>query len=393
MDIKVEGKKRRRFRWLKWPAIIVIILIGGFLIWLFRPVDAKDPQLISPTAVPGSQVYTVRAAESVMNFELVGTPFKGKITIDGEQFQLIQEGNSYRLRANLTIDALSVDVGTDAMNQIMVALFKGREYPKGKFVGESETLITDLNGPQELVLVGELELGGVINPQTLTVTMNIQEGVLTATSTAQMDVKDFVENLPPTVSESVMDVEMQVVADYGGIIQPSLIFPLGQETAVLAFIIESELVGDTSGNYTILGERLELAPVEGGWKLIASFLIDGTSVNTGNVGIDRLINIAFNSREYPYGKFIGESADVITDLEGPQSVTLVGQLELTGQVNATEVPIDFEIVDNVLTATAKVVIDVRDFGVNFPEALGSSMLNADILIESPQAVSIAGQGE
>lgn len=125
----------------------------------------------------------------------------------------------------------------------------------------------------------------------------------------------------------------------------------------------------TTGQFDLFGHWFEFIYDDDAdaWRIVLWFDIDGQSVDTGTALIDEVIRVAFQSERYPVGRFVGESETTIAELEtGTEyDVTLVGQLELSGQVRAFEVPLTFTLSDEgVMTVNASLVIDAAEFGAD-----------------------------
>lgn len=136
-----------------------------------------------------------------------------------------------------------------------------------------------------------------------------------------------------------------------------------------------------SGTIDISGENFTLQPTaDGRWLVQANMQIDGQSTDTGNAFYDAVLKAGLKANEHPYGRFVASSTetfeDVITILEQP--VTLVGQLEISGIVNDFTINATISIRDGVMAIRATPSIDLKDFGVNFPEQIGSSEMDTDI---------------
>jgi polyisoprenoid-binding protein YceI len=383
------AKQKRRFRRIAiGTGIFLFIGIVGFVVWLlFRPVEAKDPQLTSPTPIPGAELYNVQNQGSQMIFT-INSSFgeqRGTIGISGEKFEFINQGEGLLLRADLTIDAQSVQMETEVLTGLMRTAFKAEEYPEGRFIGQAADLIPNiesLSEPTQIDLVGQLELGGTVLPRTIPIELRLIDERLVATSQTSMDASQYVDDFPPGV-EPEMPVEIKVNALYNGAVPISQLYTIKQESE-LAFVMNTA-IGEIDGTFDITGERVELIPVEvgDGWRMVAYLTIDGKSAETGQPVMNQLIVEAFAGRKYT-GVFRGVSKEIIESLQGKQQVTLDGNLELKGNIRSFSIPVEFEVNDGKLDAVARTTLDVAEFGVELPPAVQSSVMDVEIRVTATQ---------
>lgn len=130
---------------------------------------------------------------------------------------------------------------------------------------------------------------------------------------------------------------------------------------------------NTKGRFGLFGHWFELiyVPEEDAWRIVLWFDIDGQSVNANGIPDEALI-LAFQAERYPVGRFIGESTTLVADLSVENSVTITGEVEISGQVQPLEVPMTFSInEDGVMNASAEFTLDVSEFGVSIPGGLST----------------------
>ena len=163
------------------------------------------------------------------------------------------------------------------------------------------------------------------------------------------------------------------------------IFLIDGHQSDLNCLIESD-ISDIDGSFDIIGDRLEFLSDEesGEWQVILVLDIDGTSVDTGDGILDSSIEGAikngFDVAHHPIGRFVGTSDTMISKLEGDHTLNFVGQLELRGIVQDYTVPAHINVDGDTLIGSAEAEINVNDFGVDFPSAIASNILNADISV-------------
>lgn len=211
--------------------VVIAIILGGFALWLFRPVEKKDPQLVSPTSEPSAYVYKIE--DSYLQFTLDTTlrgKVTGKFTIIGEQVVFIPEGDGWRLSTTLLIDGESADTGDAIIDGIIIELFQGRIY-QGKFVGQSQEIITDLTIPQTINLIGQLELIGQIQPFSIPIEFEIVDDVFrTRKAEGVLDISLYGVNtglVRSTLLDASIYVEAMLLAD----VIPAPVLPTTEATA------------------------------------------------------------------------------------------------------------------------------------------------------------------
>ncbi len=156
------------------------------------------------------------------------------------------------------------------------------------------------------------------------------------------------------------------------------IYVVTRDDSLLKFTIIERI----KGTIDISGENFILKPTtDGKWQLEANLQMDGQSTKTeSGEFIDFVLKAGLKADEHPYGRFIATSTETFDNSTAfpEQPVTLVGQLEISGVVNDFTINATASLQDGVLTVKATPTIDLKDFGVNFPEQIGSSEMVTEI---------------
>ncbi len=149
-------------------------------------------------------------------------------------------------------------------------------------------------------------------------------------------------------------------------------------------LLKFTIIERINGTIDISGENFILKPTtDGKWQLEANLQMDGQSTKTAQGEFwDFLLKVGLKADEHPYGRFIATSTETFDDSTAfpEQPVTLVGQLEISGIVNDFTINATISLQDSVLTVNATPTIDLKDFGVSFPEQIGSSEMATEITV-------------
>ncbi len=149
-------------------------------------------------------------------------------------------------------------------------------------------------------------------------------------------------------------------------------------------LLKFTIIERINGTIDISGENFILKPTtDGKWQLEANLQMDGQSTKTAQGEFwDFLLKAGLKADEHPYGRFIATSTETFDDSTAfpEQPVTLVGQLEISGIVNDFTINATTSLQDGVLTVNATPTIDLKDFGVSFPEQIGSSEMATEITV-------------
>lgn len=160
----------------------------------------------------------------------------------------------------------------------------------------------------------------------------------------------------------------------------SQVYIVTKDDSLLKFTIIERI----NGTIDISGENFILKPTtDGKWQLEANLQMDGQSTKTAQGEFwDFLLKAGLKADEHPYGRFIATSTETFDDSTAfpEQPVTLVGQLEISGVVNDFTINATTSLQDGVLTVNATPTIDLKDFGVSFPEQIGSSEMATEITV-------------
>lgn len=167
----------------------------------------------------------------------------------------------------------------------------------------------------------------------------------------------------------------------------SIIYGLNTEESELSFVIE--LGGsDVNGTFGLANGSLELKSVEGGYELVANVIIDGETVDTGNRLVNFAMRFGMETEKYPYGVYAGVSEEVFSDPNETQSLTLIGPLEISGVTNQYSAVAEFHVEGDTAYVDSDLLVDLADFGVEFPESVGSTILNAHLKLVATEGLAM-----
>ncbi|MBI5931415.1 MAG: YceI family protein [Chloroflexi bacterium] len=162
----------------------------------------------------------------------------------------------------------------------------------------------------------------------------------------------------------------------------SKVYAVSKEDSLLNFTI----LGKVHGTIDISGENFTLEPTEDGqWHVVANMQLDGQSTKTeSGEFIDFVLKAGLKADEYPYGRFVARSIETFADPTNipEQAAQLVGDLEISGVVNTYTLDCTVSVLDGVLTVYTTPTIDLKEFGVNFPEQIGSSEMTTEITVKA-----------
>jgi polyisoprenoid-binding protein YceI len=154
--------------------------------------------------------------QSVVNFTIESnvTDVSGTFDLLGRWFEFIYvpEEDAWRALLVLDIDGTSVDTGSGLVDSLIRLGFEAERYPVGRFVGESETLVTDLSETNQIVMSGQVELSGQVRDLRVPVTFRINDGTLTANAQFEIDAREFGVDFPEGVGGNILDSKIRVVA-------------------------------------------------------------------------------------------------------------------------------------------------------------------------------------
>jgi polyisoprenoid-binding protein YceI len=158
------------------------------------------------------------------------------------------------------------------------------------------------------------------------------------------------------------------------------LYQISEADSTLDFSI---LDGKVTGTIDVSGKDLSLEPAaEGGWLLRANVQLDGQSTDTGNAFMNFLLIEGLKAEEFPYGALVASTSETFPTLEDIQNhpMELVGDLEISGEIEPFTVPCTVTLNDGVVTVNATTIVDLADFGVSFPEQIGSSEMDVTIKV-------------
>ncbi|NDJ86684.1 MAG: YceI family protein, partial [Chloroflexi bacterium] len=174
--------------------------------------EATSTQLTDDTY----RIYVFDNDQSAVNFTIESnvTDVSGTFDLLGRWFEFIYvpEEDAWRALLVLDIDGASVDTGSGLVDSLIRLGFEAERYPVGRFVGESETLVTDLSETNQIVMSGQVELSGQVRDLRVPVTFRINDGTLTANAQFEIDAREFGVDFPEGVGGNILDSKIRVVA-------------------------------------------------------------------------------------------------------------------------------------------------------------------------------------
>ena len=195
--------------------LVVILLIAGYIVYLFvnDPEDI-DPELPTATPAPMSRIYGMDTEATTLDFSLdlgSGT-LEGTFDITDGTVLLVPADDGWKLQVNLIVEGQTVETGSSFQNELLILALKAKQYPYGVYTGLSEEVITDLDLEQDVLLVGEIELSGIQNPQNGLTTLNIDGDSLTADTQLDVDFTDFGADFSVIGASNIMGIDLHIVA-------------------------------------------------------------------------------------------------------------------------------------------------------------------------------------
>jgi polyisoprenoid-binding protein YceI len=205
-------RKRRIFITL---LLIVVFAVIGLVLWFTRDIEAEDNKLSIPETI-SDRIYLIDSEQSTLNFTIESDidDIAGSFDIIGHRFEFVADEalSEWRVILVLDIDGTSIDTGSGVYDFLIETGFNVERYPIGRFVGESETTVSELEGVHELSFVGQLELRGVIQDYTVLAHINIDGDILTGSATTQIDVQDFGVDFPSAIASNILEANISVIA-------------------------------------------------------------------------------------------------------------------------------------------------------------------------------------
>lgn len=208
-------RRSRRF-WLLSAALAVVVVLAGLFIWavfLDTP-DAEAPILPTSTPVPQAQTYVVRGEESTLKATADGPlgALESSYDMGLGTIELNEEPGGWRVIANLTFDARTLDIGNEALNTMLRGILNVDRYPTGSFVAVGDALVADLTQPFTVDLVGQMELYGTVQDFTVPTTIALDGERLTLSAEMVIDPAVFGDS--PGMGDG-LDADLNIVAYQG----------------------------------------------------------------------------------------------------------------------------------------------------------------------------------
>lgn len=195
--------------------LVVLLIIAGGVAYLFLndPEDV-DPELPTATPAPQSRIFGVDTEATTLAFslDLGGGTIDGTFDITDGTMLLVPVEDGWKLQVNLIVEGQTVETGSSIRNQVLIIALKAKEYPYGVYTGLSEEIITDPEEEQEVLLVGEIELSGIQNPQNGLTTMKLDGDLLTANTRLDIDFTDFGADFSALGASNIMSIDLHIEA-------------------------------------------------------------------------------------------------------------------------------------------------------------------------------------
>lgn len=161
----------------------------------------------------------------------------------------------------------------------------------------------------------------------------------------------------------------------------SIIYGLDPSDSTLDFVIPGvPFIGEISGTFDLIGGSLVMQPTGDGktYDLVVTVVVHGESVEAGSPAANQAIITAFQSDKFPCGVYTGIGDVTFEDATELVQLTIVGDLEISGEISededfATEFQV-FEDGSAVSTATFNLSLD--SFGVPLEDLQGTLNINA-----------------
>jgi polyisoprenoid-binding protein YceI len=208
--------RRRGWRWkVAIPGIILLAAIIVLGVWLLWEAEPEDPILATGTPVPDARRFVVAVDESALRVAAdsrVGR-IDGSYQLAGGSIELIEQATGagrWQVAVNLVLDAQSLNIGSDLVNQAMRRLLAVDKYPTGQFLAQSNTPLPDLDQPHTLDLVGQLELHGQVQDYTIPTMIIVDGDQITLAAEIVIDAGIFGADLSPVLEDNALDADLQV---------------------------------------------------------------------------------------------------------------------------------------------------------------------------------------
>ena len=195
--------------------LVVLLIIAGGVAYLFLN-DPEDiaPELPTATPAPQSRIFGIDTEATTLAFslDLGGATIDGTFDITDGTLLLVPAEDGWKLQVNLIVEGQSVETGSSLRNQLLIIALKAKEYPYGVYTGLSQEIITDPEEEQQVLLVGEIELSGIQNPQNGLTTMKLDGDVLTADTRLDIDFTDFGADFSALGASNIMGIDLHIEA-------------------------------------------------------------------------------------------------------------------------------------------------------------------------------------
>lgn len=184
------------------------------VLWFIQGEDPQAAQLVTGTPNPVAQLYRVLPEQSQLKVT-VDSQFgaiDGGYTMGEGTVELTPAEDGWRVIANLTFDARTLDIGNDQVNSIMRRALEVETYPNGIFIASSRELLPDLTTARTVDLLGQLELHGQVQSYTIPTTITLEGDVLTLRAQVIIDAGAFGVSIPSLIADDDLDASLRVTA-------------------------------------------------------------------------------------------------------------------------------------------------------------------------------------
>lgn len=199
------------------PTVLIAVLsfvVIMVVLWFNQREDPQDAQLATGTPNPAAQFFRVVPEQSQLRVT-VDSQFgdiSGGYEMGEGTVELSRADAGWRVHANLTFDARTLDIGNDQLNTVMRRALEVETYPNGIFIATNREPVPDLSVARTTDLVGQLELHGQVQEYTIPTTITLEGDTLTLRAQIVIDAGDFGVSIPSLVADEDLDANLRIVA-------------------------------------------------------------------------------------------------------------------------------------------------------------------------------------
>lgn len=129
------------------------------------------------------------------------------------------------------------------------------------------------------------------------------------------------------------------------------------------------------GTFKLKGGTVIFAAERGGARIKIDVSIDGDSVTAVNGLVLNALRSNLEVDKYPFGYFVADSRELVTEGSADFRIVASGSLELHGRRRNVEFPLRVRMEGDTLRAEGELPIDLLDYEVNVPTAIMNSRLS------------------